>query len=455
MGSDPGHPGTAAASEYPWPPMSPMSLMSLMSPPARLLHELCGCRYARNGAGSGCARGPYPAVDGSAGGDGDVGTAALARCRRRGAIAVVWLAVALLGLAVFVWAHPVWWVVAGAPLVLGAVLLRPRPLRLAESPGIDDPRAAVQSSALTAALGVLAAELATRPPDVVFVTISADIALVRDTFGRRRVLFVGMPLWALLDDDARRAALVHELGHERYRDPRRVGLASIAGRWLVQWSAQVGPGVRSDRPDHPAHELAMIDPLAAQQVLGEDWRLRGVQRSGNLIAALVLALVQAAARVLERLTFLPHQRAELLADAAAIRVAGSDGVRRLLTVAPLRRRAGISARQALLRKDGVDLTRTVVTHLQEMPDDQREALARAVADEEVRIDQPHLPVRLRRELVDRLPTAAGRPVLDDTTWRVACDDLASAFAPLERELRRQAQQAQRAPGRRRRRAGDR
>jgi Zn-dependent protease with chaperone function len=357
------------------------------------------------------------------------------------AVGAAWLAMALLGLAAFVWAHPIWWVFGGA-LVAGAVMLRPRPLRLGEAVDFDDPRAVVQSPAFSAGLAALAAEVGTRPPDVVFVTISPDIALVRDGLGRRRVLLVGMPLWVLLDDPARRAIVVHELGHDAYRDSRRVGLAMLAMRWLNQWSQQFGAGVRASAIDRPADELVMVDPLAAGRIVG----LHGptvIRSTSNLFDALLGGIVRAVARLLERLTFVPHQRAELQADAAAVRVAGTVGVLQLLAVLPLRRRAGLSARQALLRTDAVDLPHTVIEHVDAIPNDRREALAIAAANEEVRTDQQHLPVGLRRELVNRLPTSTGLPVPDEATWRTACHDLAATFAPLDQDLRHQAQRGRR------------
>lgn len=362
------------------------------------------------------------------------------------AIAAAWLGLALLGVATLVWAHPVWWV-AGVALVAGAVALRPRRQRPDgdwQDPGSADPvtdRIAVRSPAVDAALAALAAAAGARPPVAVEVTLSPDIVLTG-----RRVLLVGWPLWALLDDGARRAAVVHELGHERFRDPRWTGPAAFAARWLAQWSAQLGGTVRGSALDRPADELVMFDPLTARRITGVS--VHGptlVRSSGNLAAAVLAAAVRAVARGLDRLTFVPHVRAELLADALAVRVAGPDGVRALLAALPLRRRAGQSARQALRRTDGVGVTRTVAEHLAALPDRERVALDAAVAAEPVRTGQAHLPVRLRRDLVDRLaPASIGGtarstepqgPVPDETTWRPATADLAAAFARLEAGLR--------------------
>jgi hypothetical protein len=88
-----------------------------------------------------------------------------------------------------------------------------------------------------------------------------------------------------------------------------------------------------------------------------------------------------------------------------------------------------------MRTDGVGLADTVVGHLRAMPDHQREGLAVAIANEAVTVDQAHVPVRLRRDLVDRLPWEAGARVVDEATWQAACDDLATALARLEQELR--------------------
>lgn len=351
------------------------------------------------------------------------------------AIALAWLAVALLGVAAFVWARPIWWLF-GAALVAGAVMLRPRPLRLAPVVELDAARTEVRSPAFDDALAALAAEVGARPPDVVFVTTVADIALVRDSLGRRRVLLVGVPLWVLLSDAARRAAVAHELGDDAFGDPRRVGLPSLGRRWLEQWSVQFGAGVQGNAIDRPADELVLLDPLAGERIVNVGIHGPTATRfASNLFDAFLGRLVGATSRLLERLTFVPHQRAELLADAAAVRVAGTAAVCELLDAVPLRRRATLSARQSLLRTDGVDLAHTVVDHLAALPDNQREGLAVTVANEEVRTDQGHPPVRVRRDLVALLERRPGLPVPDAATWRAAADDLVTAFAPLEEQLR--------------------
>lgn len=346
-----------------------------------------------------------------------------------------WLAVAALGAVAFVWAHPVWWPF-GVALIGGAVMLRPRAVRIVESDDVDDPRVAVRSPALDGALAALAAATGTAPPDMVFVTLDPDVALVHDSFGRRRVLLVGMALWALLDDGARQAAVVHELAHQAERDPRRFGPVGVVRGWLLQWSHQLRPGAQRSAAGRPSYELHLIDPQVVRRSTQAGLDRSSVTRVvGDAFLAAVGGVVRATSRLLDRLIFVPHQRAELRADQIAMRLAGTDAVRELLAVVPFRRRAGLSAHQSLRRTDGVGLCETVVDHLRAMPDHQREGLAVAVSNEEVTADQVHAPVRLRRELVDRLPAEAGSGVVDEATWQAACADLDAALAGLEQELR--------------------
>ncbi len=208
---------------------------------------------------------------------------------------------------------------------------------------------------------------------------------------------------------------------------------SLAGRWLAQWSTQIGAGVEgaSVLPDDQA---VILDPLAHQTlVAGRVW---GLPRfASNVADAGLGAAVRWGVRLLDRATFLPHQRAELLADDAAVRIAGSRALLRLLDAEPLRHRAGLSARQALVRSDGVDLAHTVVEHLAALPVHKREGLEVIVANEEVRTDQAHPPVRVRRVLAHRLDRPAPVAVVDGASWRAACADLDTAFVPLERRLR--------------------
>jgi Zn-dependent protease with chaperone function len=354
-------------------------------------------------------------------------------------VLVAWLAVGLAGLALIAWAHPIFWLFGGA-LVVGAAMLAPRPIRIRDTVDSEGGLARVDSPAVDAAVGGLADAVGTPAPGAVFVSSLPDVTVVRG-LGRRRTLVIGLPLWSLLDDPARRAVLVHELGHLAFRDPRRSGVTALAMRWLEQWRVQFGGPMGGADLHRTADELVMLDPLVSERLLGVGLEgPRGLRLAGNVIGGALKSVAGAWLRTLARVSFVPHQRAELRADAAAAELAGAAGVAKLLDVWPLRRRVELSARQAVRRTDGVDLCQTVAEHLGAMPDFEREGLAVTVANEPVRSDQLHPPVRLRRELVDRLVAnglvaESGALPVDDDLWRTVDRDLTAAFALLEQAMR--------------------
>jgi len=133
---------------------------------------------------------------------------------------LAWLALGALGVATFVYAHPLFWVF-GVGLVAAFAASYPRPARL---PGdgivlLSDG----DTPALHGLVGDLARAAGVRPPRRIAVTASPVVAALPVGYGRRCVLVIGGSLWAVLEPQARLAAMVHELGDWSLGDPRREG----------------------------------------------------------------------------------------------------------------------------------------------------------------------------------------------------------------------------------------
>jgi len=167
-----------------------------------------------------------------------------------------------------------------------------------------------------AAVARVAEAVGARPPHTVVVVPEMYNAFFGAGRRGQRVLWLGLPLWNVLDDGARLALLGHELGHDVNRDVRRSVPMVLARRSLKGWATLLDPrGVR-------VRAIAYGDELAATVNLAERaalWVLHGVH-------LLVLLLAAGMTRLKGR----AEQPAEHRADLVAAQVAGRDAVLRLL-----------------------------------------------------------------------------------------------------------------------------
>jgi hypothetical protein len=150
-------------------------------------------------------------------------------------------------------------------------------------------------------------------PDVIAVDPSFNAAMARLGLLRRSVLMLGTPLWLTLGPQLRVALLAHELGHTVNGDPNR-GL-------LTQ------PALNTFR--------VLSRATGADRTIG-DITLRD-RPNLSILQLLVETLLWTVSRVfllvhlgLSALGLRDHQRAEYLADAAAVDVAGTVAVVDLL-----------------------------------------------------------------------------------------------------------------------------
>jgi Zn-dependent protease with chaperone function len=145
------------------------------------------------------------------------------------AISVVMLALiaALLWAGVDLLWHPTFGpqILIGIVLVLFAIELRPRLGRL---PKRATPVNRKDAPELHRLIDDVSAALGARPPHIVLLTSDFNASAGAIGWRRRRVLRIGLPLWAALTPQQRVAILGHELGHFVNGDARRGPLTSLA-----------------------------------------------------------------------------------------------------------------------------------------------------------------------------------------------------------------------------------
>ncbi|MEV0720755.1 M48 family metalloprotease [Asanoa sp. NPDC050611] len=195
-----------------------------------------------------------------------------------------------------------WWILPGAVLLALAWLLRPRLGRLDDLDGHEVTRD--EAPNLFALLDEVAGAVGTTTPPTVLVDGDLNAYTTAVGFRRRRVLGLGLPLWAVLEPQERVALLGHEFGHFVNSDRRRSLLVQPALRMLGQTAMLLRPGFGSAG----GSVLNMIAEVVSRVVMS------------LLSKALLLGQI-----ALLWIGLRDGQRAEYQADGIAARVAGTTG----------------------------------------------------------------------------------------------------------------------------------
>ena len=216
------------------------------------------------------------------------------------------------------------------------------------------------------------------PVDNIHYDASYNAAFGRSGWGRRRMLILGMPLWAVLDMPEQIALLGHELAHNANDDPTR-GLFIGGAMWsLAHWY---------------------------------DWFRPRPQRlqSGLLVALLNIAMLPVAGLIwawgyaLSRLLWYDSQRAEFLADWLAAKVGGTEAQVTMLEKLQLYDTFFTELKFAYLKHQVPDFFAHLKRHTNQVPARERERLRRIEQLTHVGIDTTHPPTAQRIAFVKSRP----------------------------------------------------
>jgi Zn-dependent protease with chaperone function len=271
----------------------------------------------------------------------------------------------------------------GLVMVSAAFLMRPRVA--GEPDGIVlEPEQAPRLHALVTQV--------TRPaPDRIVVDDAWNAAWVLAGWRRRRVLVLGLPLFAALEPPERVALIAHEAAHGRNGDARH-------GRFVG--SAISGLDALSEvlRPAHGSAVLAVVGFSAVE------WLTNG-------LTWLLSRPVDAVLWLQARLLLHDMRRAEFLADDAAAQVAGTDAVIALHERLLLYPAFAHAVQQAAVR-GGDDVLDQIRTAVRAVPERERERRRRIARLEHVRLDDTHPPTAMRISVLEQRERRSAAVTLD-------------------------------------------
>ncbi|MFJ2402227.1 M48 family metalloprotease [Streptomyces xanthochromogenes] len=278
--------------------------------------------------------------------------------------------------------------IVGVILLLAAFVLRPRFPRLRH-----DGRVLRRADApcLYALVDEVAAALGTRGVDTVVVDAQFNASVADFGLRGRRTLHLGLGLWEVLDQQERVALLGHELGHYANGDPRRARLIGTALYSLHTW-------------------LYLLTPVRAVHL-----RRTALEMVTDLLMDVPRWAVYGVTLLLERLTLRDAQRAEYLADRAAVRVgsaaAAAGLMDRLLIGESIAAALRTESVRAQTRIGGVEpraaaagLWERIAERAATVSEREYERLRRVGVLRGHSVDSTHPPTHLRRSLI-----GAGEP----------------------------------------------
>jgi len=217
-----------------------------------------------------------------------------------------------------------------------------------------------------------------RPPAHIVVEGNFNAATRFVGLRRRVELRIGVPLWAMLDDQQRVAVLAHEIGHQVNGDSMHGLVVGGAYSTLIEL-------------------LLLFMPSRVHRVTF------GAAMS-ELLRRGVATLLMAVKRGMELLVARPHQRAEYRADSVASRVAGRDATAGMLRTLLLCESCSYAIQRARSRGSGDDAYHIVRDHITSIPERERERLRRVAARQGSQVDASHPPTPLRMEWVATTPS---------------------------------------------------
>jgi heat shock protein HtpX len=328
------------------------------------------------------------------------------------AVTLVVGVVALLGLGVYLIAHqfPSWRIAPGVLLVLVALALWPR---LARPDRYGRRLRREDAPVLFRLIDDVAAAIGAPVPHVVEVDSTFNASTTAVGLRRRRVLRLGLPMWAVLPPQQRVALLGHELGHFVNGDVRRGPVTRVPLTTLGRLADLLRPG----RPLADHGLPGMIGDVLARVLFGT---ARRVVQAGHV------GLVWVCLR--------DSQRAEYLADELAARAASSTAAAQLtdtlvlsdalFMVARREARKGVAAPDWLVAADTVRAE--VVPRL---------AGARQLSvRDEVSLFATHPPTGLRARMIESRPYQPAAVTLGAADSARVDEELTKAYDVARRDI---------------------
>jgi Zn-dependent protease with chaperone function len=282
------------------------------------------------------------------------------------------------------WPNPV--ALVGGLLCLGLVwLLFPRLPQLREMVASRD-----EYPMLYKLADRIANALGTSPVDGLVINWQFNAAFAQVGWRRKKIVYLGLPLFSVLNDQEKIALLAHELAHGVNGDPSRSFFIGTAINALATWYHLIRPD-RLYNPNSGIYALFTI-PL-------------------NLFLLTFAALPWSGAYLLSHLLWRASQQAEYRADSLAAQISGSEAMLSLLTKLHLARDFEQKVTAISLNQGHQNLFDELKQLVLNMPLRELERIRRVEQLEESQLDTTHPPTAHRAAFLRAHPVNEAKATL--------------------------------------------
>ncbi len=304
--------------------------------------------------------------------------------------------------------------VFGIPLLLVGLVLRPQLGRLDRDALTLTP---TDAPVLYELLNRIGADLGAKPVDVIAIEPDFNAAHGQIGIRQQRVLWIGLSLWNILDDQQRIGLLAHELAHQVNGDLTYGLVVGTALRTLGSWMAILHARTRP---------RALIGSV-----------VESVERLGELLASLAMRALSSAVggvfRLEWSLLFHSQQRAEYYADWLAAEIASTDAMVGCLDSLHLERFCILAIRFAA-QHEKPDIWAAEREFLADLSPKEWERQRRLDARQGTSIDSTHPPTNLRIELLRQSPAQEAHITMSPAESAAISEELARSFSRLNNAI---------------------
>ncbi|MEU7561860.1 M48 family metallopeptidase [Streptomyces eurythermus] len=274
-----------------------------------------------------------------------------------------------------------------------------------------------------------AAELGTRPVDVIAVDERYGSGCTKAGLRRRRVLILGLPLWEALTMDQRLALLGHDLGRLSTGKSLSAAWIQTALDALTTWADVIRPVRALDDERQKVTDRHAFDAGGNRQ--------SSIVGMGVALAQPLQDFLSRAAlgchRLLSRLRDRSGGQAEYRADENAARIASAASVQGLLRALLLRETALFALERAAWCED--DLWEALRVHLASVPDMEFERRLRLSELRGDAFDDGCPPTHLRMKFIGKLSCPEAAVVVSSGETEAIDAELAPLRASIANDLK--------------------
>jgi Zn-dependent protease with chaperone function len=249
--------------------------------------------------------------------------------------------------------------------------------------------------------------------DALVIDSSFNAAYSEIGFKRKKVLYIGLPLFCILNNKEKVAIIGHELAHGINGDITRGVITTTAINTLIKWYEMTKP----------------------EYILGqEEGFMKITMLPINILLFCLSRLILLVTLLLVFLVYSDSQRAEYLADYLSSTISGTDAMKAMLNKLHYTHAYNLALQRTALDSKNANFFTEIIKQASTTPYKEIERIKRMESMEGSRLDATHPPTSYRTKFLDSLGELSPTIFLDDANSLLIDKELNSVAENLQSKL---------------------